>query len=404
MKVLISAFACLPNWGSEPGVGWNWIINMSKYNKVYVVTRGNNKELIEREISKTNIKNVKFFYISVPGINWIEDRADTKLIHLYYRIWQKYILKKVKKLDEIYNFDIIHHITYNEFRNPGYLWKINKPFILGPIGGGQSIEKNIKMYCEGNINLIQEFIRDFINFRAKKSQYVKRAIKKASKVLIADSSTYSFLNCSENNKFELMLETGIKEEQLSNKVYRKKEKINLFWSGNLIYRKGLGLLIDAFYELENKDNYIVNIIGDGPLKHYYSEKIKKMGLSEYFNFIGRVPFNDLQEMYKECDVFIFTSLRDTSGNVVLEAMAKGIPIITLNHHGVGDIVTKDCGIKVDVTTKDEIVSNIKSAIETMMDVDKRKIYGENSIKRIKEEYLWSKKGENMQKIYNEVVL
>ena len=53
MKILLSAYACEPNKGSEPEVGWRWATELLKFNnEVYVITRLNNKENIEKEIKK----------------------------------------------------------------------------------------------------------------------------------------------------------------------------------------------------------------------------------------------------------------------------------------------------------------------------------------------------------------
>lgn len=52
IRVLISAYACEPNKGSEPGVGWNWTLQMAKMDEVYVITRSNNRKVIETFLQK----------------------------------------------------------------------------------------------------------------------------------------------------------------------------------------------------------------------------------------------------------------------------------------------------------------------------------------------------------------
>ena len=55
MKILLSAYACEPNKGSEPEVGWKWATSLSDLgHEVYVITRSNNKNSIEQEIQKKN--------------------------------------------------------------------------------------------------------------------------------------------------------------------------------------------------------------------------------------------------------------------------------------------------------------------------------------------------------------
>ena len=75
-------------------------------------------------------------------------------IFLYYKRWQKEIFSLAKNIVNEHDIDIIHHITFNEFRTPGKLYKINKPFVWGPIGGGQ--------FC--NPIFRKAYFRNFINF------------------------------------------------------------------------------------------------------------------------------------------------------------------------------------------------------------------------------------------------
>ena len=58
--ILISAYACEPLKGSEQGVGWNWVLQMAKTNYLHVITRANNKELIEAHLPAAVAKNITF--------------------------------------------------------------------------------------------------------------------------------------------------------------------------------------------------------------------------------------------------------------------------------------------------------------------------------------------------------
>ena len=62
IRVLMSAYACEPNKGSEPGVGWNWAIQMANWNEVYVITRSNNKDVIEAYLKRNPVEHLHFYY------------------------------------------------------------------------------------------------------------------------------------------------------------------------------------------------------------------------------------------------------------------------------------------------------------------------------------------------------
>ena len=64
VKILLSAYACEPNKGSEPEVGWKWATTLSKLgHEVHVITRLNNKENIENYLARNKISNLSFFLL-----------------------------------------------------------------------------------------------------------------------------------------------------------------------------------------------------------------------------------------------------------------------------------------------------------------------------------------------------
>ena len=99
-KILLSAYACEPNKGSEPEVGWMWAITLSQLgHEVHVVTRLNNKQNIEELINNKKFKNLYFHYFDYP--NWIIKLIKKKSnphSYVYFFIWQIGIFFSTKPL------------------------------------------------------------------------------------------------------------------------------------------------------------------------------------------------------------------------------------------------------------------------------------------------------------------
>ena len=83
-KILISAYSCEPDKGSEPGVGWDYIRSMSKFYDLVVLTRADKKEIIE----KNKIKNVDFHFVDLP---LIKKNISSVLWHIYIIIYGKFL-------------------------------------------------------------------------------------------------------------------------------------------------------------------------------------------------------------------------------------------------------------------------------------------------------------------------
>lgn len=408
MKVLISAYACEPYKGSEPYVGWNWAIQMSKYNEIYVLTRANNKKNIDKYLNENKNEKLHFIYYDLPKIFRVFKKGN-RGIHIYYKMWQSLAYYKMKKTSDYEKFDIIHHITFNEFRTPGSLWKLGIPFIWGPVGGAQEFPKGFDKFYKFNFKYrCMESIRKMINLFYINSNKLKKTYNQSSYVLFATQCNYDILyNNILKDKSMILLETGIDKVKSYNKDDKSKDKISFLWVGNLIYRKALGLLLEAIHTLKQKNEeyekkYEFNIIGDGPLKYVYEEYCKKNNLNNV-KFVGKVNHKEVDNYYKDSDVFVFTSLRDTSGNVVLEAMANSLPVIVIDHQGVKDIVDEKSGIKIEPKNSQYVINELVNSIIKLGDESELRIsMGSNGRSRIEEKYLWESKAKIMQDIYGKV--
>lgn len=405
-KVLMSAYACEPNKGSEPGVGWNWAIQMAKTNEVFVITRSNNKSVIEKYLKDNPIDHLHFYYHDCNGIK----RKAKKLpngIFIYYKMWQKEILPLATSIVKEQNIDLVHHVTFNEFRTPGKLYKLPVPFVWGPIGGGQFYNPVFREAYFSKKDIVKEQIRNVINkFYLSYSIDIHKVVKKAAAILIADQSTEKIMPTS--RKYVRLLETGYNLNRNSVKKYIENvntslnRPINLLWVGGIWPRKGLKVILDALHEGEFTD-YALKVIGDGQDRKQCEDLVKKYGLEKHIEFLGALGYDEVNELYDSSDVFIFTSLRDTSGNVVLEAMSHGLPVISINHHGVGEMITEETGIRINPVSYNNVKVEFVKAISKYYNYPSLiRRHGMAGRKRIEEQYSWEHNSLVMDNVYNEI--
>ena len=402
-RVLLSAYACEPNKGSEPGVGWNWAQHLSKYFEVYVITRKNNEQIINDYLVKQPNEHLHFIFHDCSRIACKMKKLPNG-IFLYYKQWQKEIFPIVERIVKEEKIELVHHITFNEFRTPGKLYSLNVPFIWGPIGGGQFYNSVFRQAYFRKIDIIKERIRNIINlFNIKFSRDIKKAVDTASVILIADQSTEKIMPKTRN--YIRLLETAYNTDRNRVKrfTYKKGDTIKLLWVGGIWPRKGLKMLIDALGNCEFR-NFELCIIGDGSDIKLNKKLVNKYGLADKVNFLGSLPYNEVNKHYDDADLFIFTSLRDTSGNVVLEAMSHGLPIIALNHHGVGEIVTNQMGFIIEITDYETICDSIVNSITYYYEnPDEILRHGIQSRKRLENVYSWDISENIMEKIYIDVL-
>lgn len=403
VKILLSAYACEPNRGSEPGVGWNWAIHLAKEFEVYVITRSNNKEVIDKYLSNNKIEHLHFYYHDCSS-NIRKIKHLPYGIFVYYKKWQNEILHVAEKIVSTQKIDIVHHITFNEFRTPGKLYNINKPFVWGPIGGGQFYNNRFYNAYFSKMDVFQERIRNLINYYYLGcSADFHKAVKNAAAILIADPSTERIMPVS--HKYIRLLETAYNIERNPIKNYDEgfKENIKLLWVGGIWPRKGLKLLIDALGR-STFSNFELVVIGEGKDKKKCQKLTQSYGIADKVHFLGALTYNEVNAHYDHADVFVFTSIRDTSGNVVLEAMSHGTPVIALRHHGVGEIVTEETGTLIEVSSYEQIQKDFIYAIEDYNNNYKKIVtHGKAARKRIEDVYSWENNINTISQIYQEIL-
>src|SRR5580698_2472317 len=99
LKVLMSAYACEPNKGSEPEVGWQWALQMAQHHDVTVLTRANNRANIEKEVALlegTRPLPQFVYHDEGPFLLWVKRRFKT--VRLYYVMWQRSASVRIDEL------------------------------------------------------------------------------------------------------------------------------------------------------------------------------------------------------------------------------------------------------------------------------------------------------------------
>ena len=138
LRILMSAYACEPHRGSEPGIGWHWATRLARTgHHVWVLTRANNRAAIEGVLEREPGAESALRYYDLP--EWVcrwKNRAG--LLRLYYLLWQWGAYGVAQRLCREDRFDLVHHITFGVFRLPSFMAFLGLPFVFGPVGGGES--------------------------------------------------------------------------------------------------------------------------------------------------------------------------------------------------------------------------------------------------------------------------
>lgn len=136
MKILVNCYACSPYQGSEPGMGWNFVRCLSRYHELHIITEYKYRDELVRFFAENpeEKRSCHFYFVKRERHNLLR-KIWPPSYYWYYEKWQRKVLRLAEELERKENFDVIHQLNMVGYREPGYLWKMNKPFVWGPIGG-----------------------------------------------------------------------------------------------------------------------------------------------------------------------------------------------------------------------------------------------------------------------------
>lgn len=340
-NILLSAYACEPNKGSEPGIGWNWAITLNDLgHNVTVITRKNNKEKIINFVNTdASLKRIKFIYYDLPK-TFLKFKKFFG-VYLYYELWQIGIYNHIKTNVEIKQFDVVHHITFGVFRQPSHLYKFKIPFVFGPLGGGEMMPKKILEDFSLKYRLIEN-TRKIINNISLNRTALKECFKNSSLIFARTNETKDIINRKYNLNAQVSIDIGLFENEISDEIKTIDviDTKDILYVGRLTYWKGLDLAIRSFHAYNKQHtNSKFTIIGSGK---YYSEMkdlVCKLQISDKVEFIGQIPQKELLDFYKKATALLFPTLHDAGPLVTLEALKVGLPIVALNLGGLGQLLT-----------------------------------------------------------------
>jgi len=377
MKILLSAYACNPSKGGEGGIGYHWMYEwLRNGHEVWCLTRPIEQADLEAYM-RTGLppelsSNLHIKYVSVP--DWVDYLYRWQFgVYLHYMVWQYQAWRTARRLDTTTGFDLVHHATYSSLQMASWLWRLGKPLIIGPLGGGQQTARSFRQYIPDWFK--SETMRNAIGqLLLTGDRNVRQSIRHAALVLTTNQETAAKVRALGAKRVELFLDSGLPDSFLPAEFPTRQPSptLRLLWLGRLIHRKALPLVLDALAEVALRVPFHLTIVGDGPVGPELPELLRQRGLTERVTHRGALPWTAVREVFLTHDVFLFASLRDSFASQFLEAMGTGLPIITLNHQGARDFIPEDAAIKVQVTTPAETVAALARAVEHCYDQPERR--------------------------------
>jgi glycosyltransferase involved in cell wall biosynthesis len=329
VKVLISAFGCAPDRGSEPGVGFQAVMAAAQRHDVWVLTTEHSVPPIRRVLdrddrgSRVHIEQVDLglkdehdlVRFGLPGFHWHYDR------------WQRRAAARSLKLDRKVGFDVVHHVTVSAYWLRVGVAALGKPFVWGPVGGAVSTPWPLILEL-GLRGIVGDGLRVGTRPLLGRLPPSHAAQRSASIVLAQNAETAARIRTPGDVQV-LSNATAVDVDAVPLPTPRRDD---LLFVGRLIPLKGLRLAVRTLRYMRHQGS-VLRVFGDGPERRPVERLARKWGIVDRICFEGFVPRPELLEIIAGAGVLLYPALHEEASWSTAEALALGTPVVCLAHGG-----------------------------------------------------------------------
>jgi glycosyltransferase involved in cell wall biosynthesis len=357
--VLMSAYACRPNHGSEQAVGWEWLTAAAVNAHVFLLTRERNSEAIRRALPESLVGNIDFCPVELGRtFRWMKKKLPMGT-HVYYLLWQFKAYFVARELIKAQSFDVIHHVTFAtdwQFASAMML-KSRAVKIWGPVGGASFTPRKLLSYL-GPRGALSDLLR-WTCSGLLRACFAAVQASRADIVLAQNNDVKNWL-AKQGRNFEVRPNAAISETGSPLGTARNRRR--LIFAGRLIPWKGAALAIDVMARLDQ--GWHLDIYGEGPDLQRLQRRVASYRLEDRVRFLGRVSRKDLLEEFRNASAFLFPSLHDSGPWVVAEAASQGLKTVCLDLAGTALLATSTGGRAVSHREPD-VIGALAQAVQDL---------------------------------------
>jgi glycosyltransferase involved in cell wall biosynthesis len=289
--------------------------------------------------------------------------------------------------------DYVLRVNPVSFRMPSLLPRLPVPVFTGPHNGGMEWPPAFA-HLDAHEHTAQQF-----RFLGDLLHKLYGDSGRYAGIFAAHEMCARTVPAADRGKVVLFAENGV--ERISKPSPFAGDATRLLYVGRLVPYKAVDVVIRALSQLPK--HVRLTIVGDGPQRPDLEELAARSGVADRCTFVGAVPHASLEQYYSEAGVFVFPSVRESGGAVVLEAMSYGLPCLVADWGGPA-IYTRETGVHLRVDSPQALNADLVGKLEQFLaNPAQARGIGERSREVVRSEFLWSRKAALLQRIMSDMV-
>lgn len=413
MKVLLSAIACNPVQGSEGQVGWNAAKLVAREHRAWVITDlANRKEIENARLMGVVSDQLHFVYHGEP-FTWHPNRMIARCQSWWlYMKWNRSLLRIAQDLHNRIGFDLAQHVTYASWRVASPLWKLNIPFVWGPIGGNERIPMNLITQLSPAA-VAFELARSASGYLARHSSQIRSCARNANQVLATNRETAALLSHlrGDSRAVSTVPVTYFGDQQIARftkrarPVHQSRSDLRIFAGGNLEGRKGVALALRTLAQARERGlKFSYLLAGRGPERRHLQDLVRRLNLSDAVRFEETLTGDEYPQALADSDVYFLPSFRESTGITLMEAMLSGCVPVVADCGGPGEIVTDECGVRISIGGPSRMITQFCEALLNLSkNPGKLEAFSQNSVRRIRSVYSDAAQQKRLELVYHAAI-
>lgn len=406
VKIFVSAYACEPGLGSEIGVGWHWIVEMSRTYRLWVLTRESNRPTIEAWLAAHDDEaaaDVTFVYYDLPrrARFW---KKGLRGVRVYYNLWQWLSAPIVRRTMEANGIGIFHHLTYGNAVWPVNSYGLRCKSVWGPIGGLETIGRDFTDRFDRPQRL-REAMRRLLVSATRLSPGFHSRCRRADLILCKTGQTLAAIPAKYRRKAVLFTDVASEVEPVVPAAARGGDDTVMFiLVGRLEAWRGFDLAIEAFalYLKQCRRPGILTIVGKGADKARLEALTRRLGVVDKVDFAGKVTPERYRQLMAAHDVVVNPSLKEGAVTVAFDAIAYGKPLIATDTTGYTRLLSAEYATVIPMTSRQEVVRAMAEAMTALADDATRERMGK-AARGAARQLSWQRHGEEINALFKRLI-
>jgi len=406
-RVLLSAYYCAPGGGSVSQIGWEWYARLSQEIGVTLVTHSRNRKALAgagAPFPGSTIVYIDTEWFAGPLYRLASflfkrsEHAIFLMCSVDFFLYDFVAVRRFRKSSA--DFDLVHAVTPVSPLAVTRLHKLNRPLIVGPWNGGVSTLRGFDEIMRADSEWIYgvRTLRGLLDFLAG-------CTKNARRILTATSATDGCL--PKDAPTERMVENGVdldlfRPDDVAPPSYSK--PLQILFVGRLIPAKGVTMLLTAAARIQHDVPLKILIAGDGSIRSTLEEQARQQGVSGIVTFLGAQNQGQIVALMRQSHALCLPSVRESGGAVLLEAMACGLPVLTVANGGPGELADEEVGRALTADSPEELIQGLAEAFTDMYRRPAEwKQRGRNGRLRAERQYGWPARIQRAINLYQTVL-